>query len=250
MAAPVVASNGTIADTTTTTVAVPVPSGVVSGSLIVAYIYAAWFNGTTPTAAQFTPPAGSGTWVIKDIVTHALNGPNQHAMIVAYKYATGSDSGTYSWTVNSLGGNAPAFASGVAGRITGGATSGDPFADAIQQGSSADGSSSVAVASFTPGADNTLLTGFMEDAAGGATITQPASWGSLATSTGGGASGSSILTSLTQGTAAATGTLTFSSTSSTFSKLALVGTFRAPAAGPAAAPLVVPGLAAIQASNF
>src|SRR5882757_2230535 len=230
MAAPVLASNGTIADTATTTCAVPVPSGVASGSLIVAYIYAAWFNGTTPTAAQFTPPAGSGTWVIKDIVTHALNGPNQHAMIVAYKYATGSDSGTYSWTINNVGGTAPAFASGVAERVTGGATSGDPFADAVQKGSSADGTSSVTVASFTPGGDNTLLTAYAMDADSPATVSLPGGWTSLASSNGAGASGSSVLGDLTQGTAAATGTLTFSSTSSTFSKLALVATFRAPPA--------------------
>jgi len=224
--APVVVSSGAIVDTTSLTYSVPVPTGVVAGSLIVAYIYGAWFSSTTPTTAAFTPPAGQG-WVIKDIVSHLLNGPNQHAMIVAYKYATGADSGSYSWTTNALGAVDPSFSSGVALRVTGGATSGDPFADAIQKGSSADGSSSVVVASFTPGGDSTLLVGFAEDA-NGATVSLPGGWTSLATSTGGGASGGSVLGDLTQSTAAATGTLTFTSTDSTFSKLALVGTFRAP----------------------
>jgi len=236
-AAPVVASSGAIGSVGSGTLAVPVPAGVASGSLIIAYIYAGWFNAATPTTAQFTPP--DGTWTIKDIVTHVVSG-GQLAMIVAYKYATGSDSGTYAWTVNALGGTGCSFSSGVASRVTGGATSGDPFADAIQKGSAADGSSTVAVASFTPGGDNTLMTGYCDDPDSSPTVTVPSGWSSVVSNSDT-TSGGSVLGQVTQSTAAATGTLTFTSTSSTYSKLALVGTFRVPvAAGGGGAPFLAP----------
>jgi len=236
-AAPVVASSGAIGSVGSGTLAVPVPAGVASGSLIIAYIYAGWFNAATPTTAQFTPP--DGTWTIKDIVTHVVSG-GQLAMIVAYKYAIGSDSGTYAWTVNALGGTGCSFSSGVASRVTGGATSGDPFADAIQKGSAADGSSTVAVASFTPGGDNTLMTGYCDDPDSSPTVTVPSGWSSVVSNSDT-TSGGSILGQATQSTAAATGTLTFTSTSSTYSKLALIGTFRVPvAAGGGGAPFLAP----------
>ena len=208
MAAPVVASVGTPYEWASGTSLVPaVPSGVVAGSLVVVFLYADWSAATTTPAAGtlIVPPTGFilGTEINRN------GGAADFSQLVCwyYKYATAADSGTYSFSVNSLDGHAIGEGNAIAARITGGTGSGSPFTDTVQSFAPAK-STSTTISSFTPDADNSLLLAGMIYESGG-TFTYPTGW----TKDAGGVTGSTgAIGHVAQTTAAATGSLTFSTT--------------------------------------
>jgi hypothetical protein len=136
----------------TTSAAIAVPSGVVNGSKVVAYLSVYWAGLTSHTLAEITAPSG---W------TAATGGVARTAFGGYYwltgwfwKDATGSDAGTYTFTASGAAG-----ISGYALRITDStAFSVSPFVDTIQTASSdVGGVNSVTLSSFTPGGANSLL---------------------------------------------------------------------------------------------
>jgi photosystem II stability/assembly factor-like uncharacterized protein len=195
----------------TKTAAVTVPTGVVSGSLIVVFIYATWPNSPTFPAAV-TVPTGfylGGSWPYQDTVYSKYSGTAWY-----YKYATSTDVGTYNFVLNndSLGGS-PQYGNGYAHIISNGPTSGNPFVDTVLFGDSSTATTSMTVGTFTPGANNSLLLAGVgwdyDGGAGGAILGFPTGWGSIAQDDD---TANTVLfgTGYTvQSTAAATGALTF-----------------------------------------
>jgi hypothetical protein len=122
VAAPVVAASSTVAISTytgsavTKTANVPVPAGVVAGSLVMLGV---WNEPSTDVAAtSLTIPAGFT--LAARYSTHSVY--NQYAQVLwYYRYATGAESGTYA-----IGSPTTYHLAGVAVRVTGGPTSGDP----------------------------------------------------------------------------------------------------------------------------
>lgn len=190
-----------------------VPSGVTNGSLVVAMVTGSGTGFSNPT---ITAPDPSWTQAGSNSYSYTSSSPTAtHNVILTwwYHYATGNDSGTYAFS----GGT------GYALRITGGPTSGNPFADAFQQANTGGNTAtSVTVPGWTPSGDNNLLLAGMLAGTGSGTISSlPSGWSTdVANSIG----------HTTQTTATATGNLTF--TQSTASGLGvLIGTIRG-VAGP------------------
>jgi len=182
--APIVSSTGAYGSyiATGTTASIPVPPGVVSGSLVVVFIYSKWTNSPTFPGAV-TPATGfflGGSWPYQDTVYSVYSGIAWY-----YKYATGVDSGTYSFVMgtDSLGAAAH-YANGYAHIITGGPTSGDPFVDTILFAASSTAVTSIGISTFTPGANNSLLLAGAawdyDGGSGGAVLGFPTGWGNIA----------------------------------------------------------------------
>lgn len=223
MAAPVVANAGGANNTTGSTVSIPVPTGVTSGSLIVASVFGDWgagFNGSllAGIGGAFTAP--DGTWTFAGIeLGLSLGGFGQYVGYW-YKYATGADSGTYAFTAKTVSGSTSTYTSGWAALITGGTASGSPFSDTAQSASVY--GLSVTVNSFTPGGDSSLLLASYLNESGG-TRTWPSGWSGDLTGT------TPILYvgHTAQTTATATGSLVYSSDISDGSAVLIV-TLRPP----------------------
>ena len=147
----------------TTTAAAGVPTGVTTGSLLVASAAAFWAeDGTTPTSTALTAPSG---WTQASFLGYAYTGSGaSFASALFYKYATGVDSGTYSFGASSVGGQAAGHTSAIVQRISGGPTSGNPFASTpmTQVAVTGDGSfttTSVTMPSFSVTSNGSLLIG-------------------------------------------------------------------------------------------
>src|SRR4051794_13761058 len=108
--AAVAAVGAGLAGGTRTTSAVPVPSGVASGHVVLVHLY-------IEVASAVTPPAGFTELVFSPspFTTGSVSGQR-----IFWKRASGADSGTYSFT------HASAWTSGVAVRHTGAIGSGTP----------------------------------------------------------------------------------------------------------------------------
>ena len=118
--------------TGSTSAAAGVPSGVASGSLLVATVDGVWNTTTTPTSAAFSAPSG---WTLAQINPYSYTATgNSFAVALYYKYATGADTGTYSFTGNSVGGASVLEVDAIAERIVNGPTSGNPFTGSLQTG--------------------------------------------------------------------------------------------------------------------
>lgn len=147
MAGPTWGVAALLANATANTAQFAVPSGVVAGSVIVAVLYrdlsgASYEAVTLPsgfTLVPGNPGATTGTF-------HTVG------MDIAWKRATGADSGTYdfSWTTSF-------FRMGVAMRLDGCTSSGNPFEADNGAVSSANSTSTPAVSVTTLGADRLLL---------------------------------------------------------------------------------------------
>lgn len=96
-----------------TTAAVPVPAGVVAGSVILVWMY-------VETTQAVTPPAGFAEAPSSPVVVTGASAHDEH---VFWKRATAADSGTYSFTI--AAGLAWRFA--IAARFDGCVTAGSPF---------------------------------------------------------------------------------------------------------------------------
>ena len=154
MAPPVHASSQTLAVASgRTSVAIPVPASVAAGDLILVHII-------KENTAAITPPAG---FTLKSQVT-AGSGSQQS---VYWKYATGADAGTYtfSWTGST-------FAGGSSHRITASVGSGDPYDVFDHEVAAGASTSSPAVQFTTTGVDRLLVWHAMAEN-GSAVWTQP-----------------------------------------------------------------------------
>lgn len=136
-----------------TSIAIPVPSGVVADSIIVVHML-------KENTAAITPPAG-----FTQKAQAATTGNRQQTIF--WKRATGADSGTYSfsWTGS-------VWAGGSAHRISGAITSGDPF-DVFDQETSTVGASASPNVQVTTTLDDTLLLWFATATNGSGVWTQP-----------------------------------------------------------------------------
>ena len=176
MAAPAPAAVGTPAVSTSTTLTPGTPSGSVSGSLLVANITAYWSGSTVPTEASVTPPSG---WLVGQDAgsTHlfyaAYATPDNVACFEAWYYFYGT--GTFQWSFANVGGGAVAESYGTIFRVTGGASSGNPFVDTYASQHNGGTGSTLTIGPYTPGAANTLcLAGVLADNSG--TWSIPAGW--------------------------------------------------------------------------
>ncbi|MGW8565635.1 apiosidase-like domain-containing protein [Isoptericola sp. NPDC055881] len=147
MARPVVAATTSAANAAGASAAPAVPSGVASGSLLIAYVFGLW--GTpNPPASAMTIPSG---WVLGGWDSITVEGVYGGGLGWFYKRATAADTGTYTFTANSLGGS-PFQCSAVVHRVTNATGSGSPFG-AFFAGSAAVPS---VVGAIAPGSDDWL----------------------------------------------------------------------------------------------
>lgn len=148
MAVPVIASTPSTASGTPSA-AVAVPSGVASGSLLVAYAYSL-HQAASSASNIVTPPAGwtQASRVEQQIATSPQVAQGVHTWF--YKRATGADTGTYTFTES--GGTAWGMGVVVA-RVTGAVDTGSPF-EAFS--TSPVGTSSAVVPALTPSGDDRL----------------------------------------------------------------------------------------------
>lgn len=206
MAAPVIAAQGAfVSYSGAASAAVPVPSGVVAGSVVIAHVVFAWNETTTaPTSANITPPSG---WTLA-YGAEFLDSADGYTVYDAWYYhtATATESGTYTFTGATVASKAALAMGGVAFRITGAATV--PLGDTLQIGP-IDASGTSTVPTFTPSRDNSLLIGAGTSFANiGTSPTVPTGWTSLGSASGSGAGGQ-LVADIAQTTAAATGALAF-----------------------------------------
>lgn len=192
-----IASTGAESATNGTNTSIAVPSGVTNGSLVVAFVSAAWFSATAPNDSYVTAPSG---WTRGYSSVIGSSGGYWY-LAWYYHWATGSDSTAYTFTAaadtSELG-----FIHGEDARITGAAvTSGNPFSDAPTANYGASGSA--VISSFTPSSSYSLLLAGLGNLASSNSWTPPAGW------TNNNYTYDSALMSTTQGTAAPTGSLTF-----------------------------------------
>lgn len=228
-AAPSIASLGSTAITTTSSVAVPVPSGVTASSLVLVWFWSYWLEtSTVPSAAAFSPSSGFVLSDIQSIMDPVYNFYTASAWY--YKYATGADSGTYTFGVSSVAGTAPYKSFGTAMLITGGPGSGNSFSDTLKFTGSGTAVSSISIPAFTPAGDNSLfIGGYVQPQATG--ISFPAGWTTDASIIFNTSQGIQAIGHNTQGAASNTGTLTFGSTGTASSQFAHMCIVRPPLPG-------------------
>lgn len=204
--APVLASAGSFGHISGgNTISVPVPSGVASGSLVVMNVHAMWPTTTAPTAAALSLPSG---WSVGPLYTYYETVDNYWVgLFFAYKHATAADSGYYTLTLNTVAGVAADSTYSLANaiRITGAPTTGNPFVDG-SYGKGLTSSNPIGVASFTPGADNSLIIAMAAAEWGSINPTGPSGWTKKADSA---SNSDTEIWATTQSTAAATGALSW-----------------------------------------
>lgn len=202
MAAPVIAASGALVSYSgAASLAVPVPAGVVSGSVLVAHVCFAWNQTTTnPTNAAITPPTG-WTFAYGAAFTDVSDG---YVMYNGwyYKTASASDTGTYSFAGGTVGTKAALGLAGRAYLITGSAAV--PLGDTLHASAAASATSTVTLPTFTPAQDNSLLIGFDCSFSNVSAAAQPTGWTLIGTGSGSGAGGE-LDAYLSQTTTTATG---------------------------------------------
>lgn len=159
MAAPAFGSAGAQVEGTAADFQCPVPSGVAADDVVVVTA----FVDSTTTVTGLAP--GFANAPFSPVTNNAPSG--NHMLYVLWKRASGTDTGTYDFTLSG-----PAFRSVEAIRYTGCVTSGDPWDIAASAIDITDGNASPAVSVTTDQAD-TLLVWSATDWAGG-TWTPPA----------------------------------------------------------------------------
>lgn len=230
MPVPVVASVGGVAANT----AIPVPSGVVAGSLVVVAVITPLGSGNTADATDWTRPTG---FEIAGWRSHGTPWGDNFGVAFFYKYATGADSGTYSFP-NPSGTNPDG--AGMAMRITGGPTSGNPFVDPFR--STGGSINDATISSFTPGGNDSLFLATIYQQTADA-VTPPASFTQLGVTTTQ-FGGRGRWWSGSQATQAATGNLVWNTTPDPGDfHVALLGTIRGVGPADTEAPTTPTGLA-------
>ncbi len=223
--APYIASAGTPArgsfGTSTSSINIPVPTGVVAGDLIVIAMGIEWPSTTLPDTTSLSSPG----FTVAQMAAYQSYTNYAETSSFLYKYASAADTGNYVVTLNTVGGQLADIVAGAAAIVRGGPSSGNPFVDAYQTTHGVN-SQTITVPSFTPTADNTLLLASVWYDDNASTLgTYPAGWtvqANFATGT------STMLTSFQQTTAAATGSLTWGSSTGSPDPVVLIGAIRAP----------------------
>lgn len=221
--------------TVSTSVNVTIPSGVVAGELVVAYLAAA-FPSSTAASAAFTPPTGAGTWTLgPSAVYHDTVNGAWVTVAMYYKYAVGTETagGNWAFAISTTG---ELFCLSWASRITGyGATSGNPFVDTTQTANNGTANSTaLSLPTFTPGGAGSLLFGIHFAGSSAGTMNTPTAWTAAATFANDGTDGvASGIRYIVQTTAVATGATSFGYTTSTTMGV-LIGTIRPAGTGFAA----------------
>ncbi|MEO5950701.1 MAG: hypothetical protein ABIQ04_04600 [Candidatus Saccharimonadales bacterium] len=198
-AVPIVASNGG----GTPSLNGVVPSGVVAGSLVLMYVWASYSTGTSPVSSPFSAPSFT---TASFVVSNTGSAVTVGAWL--YKYAAGSDTGTYSPTAATVGGVAATSTWSNAIRITGGPSSGNPFVDTFQTATNSSGASVTVPSLSLTGTNSLILAGVCNT--GFSAFTYPAGWTSAPTSFGSIGSTSQVNTGATASftfTASAAGNL-------------------------------------------
>lgn len=183
-----------------------VPAGVVSGSLVILLVGGEWNSGTVPTCSTVS----AAGFTCAKTQNESTGGSWSDTVFILYKYATASDSGSYSVTYSALSGVAASEKGVVALRIANGPTSGSPFVDSFYGTSAASTTGTVTVPSFTPGGNQSLLIAgsWWPDATTSNDITVPTGW--VKDSDVPGLNGKLMAAHFNQATAAATGDISFS----------------------------------------
>lgn len=146
-------------------IALVVPTGTAANSIILAYIYVEDDTAITGVPTGFTQKA----------FAENNTASNAHRLYVYWKRATGADSGSYTFTFAA----AVSWRSGVAVRIEGAITTGDPFdtgTGAVQTAATTTNATAAPAVSLTTTAADTLLVYSASNFNGGATYTPPTSF--------------------------------------------------------------------------
>jgi|GEM_PF-5004849 len=226
---PTIASMGSTVVSTTTSAAIPVPAGIVSTSLVVVWFWSFWIEtGTAPTAAAFSPSAGFVLGDFRSLLDTNIGFYSASAWY--YKYATGSESGTYSFSISTVGGTAPFKSFGTAFNIANGPGNDNPFVDGIRYISNGGAVTSVTIPAFTPGGDSSLfMAGYVDGSA--TAVTLPAGWATDSSTLINTSTGYQVIGHNSQTIATNTGALTFSATGAASSMFAHMCVIRPPLAG-------------------
>lgn len=202
MTTPAFQTSGSLGGASVSTAAVPVPSGVANGDLILVALY-------KESTAAVTPPAG---FTLKTTVS--CTGSELHDHLLFYKHASGSDAGTYDFTWTGA-----TWTEGWSARFTGAPTTGDPFGAPLNTATSNSGSSSTttpAVATLTPSMDQCLVVFAGTNFTGGP-------WTPPSGLTERVDNGAVTMATLSQTTAAATGSISATSNNSGAGRTGLAG---------------------------
>lgn len=246
MAAPVIAAVGAVATGSNSTVGASasltpaVPASVASGDLIVVAVTVEWQASGTDAAGTTSSVSVTGFTQAAFYSVKTSDSWGAEGSYLFYKHATGADTGTYAVTVSAASTMSVYSASATAARITGAATSGNPFWTTFSEYAPGGQGTSFPVPAFTPPQDNCLLIGFGQFS-NNTSVTIPSGWTSKAYSSHG-----ISLSSLTQSTAASTGTLTWSVPGNDYPAIivATVLPVAVPVAGSAAVTMPKPVVAA------
>lgn len=228
MAAPAFGAAGTYLAGTAANSAVAYPASVGAGDILLMAMY---IESTT----AVTPP---GSWVQK--ATVAVTGVSAHTFRLFWIRATGGESGTVTFTHSS------AYRECMMARYTGCVASGDPFDTAgVNTASSTTPSSATPAVTLTTGGADELLVWYTTNFDGG-TFTAPSGFN------GRHLANDMAIADLAQTVAGSTGSLAGTGPSAADGKTAALGALLpAATASPAPrGPLVMPGLAAIQAGSW
>jgi len=207
-----------------TSIAVPVPSGVSAGDIVIVCLY-------VETTGTVTPPAG---FTQKSSASTTASG-QAHTARIFWKRATGSDSGTYTFSWSGT-----VYHASASMRVSGGTASGDPFGSAINTAvnNSGTGTTTPAPSSLTPSTDYCLLVFFGTSYYGGP-WTPPSTWTERVDN-----SYPPTLATKSQTTATATGSVSATTAASAVGRTGSVGYLL-----PAAATYSVSGTSAVVSGS-
>lgn len=167
--------------TNQSTLPIPVPSGVVNGSKIVAHTCYVWHTTNVGfSVPTINPPAGFTLFGVKTFIDDEDTYYVRHTWW--WKDATGSDTGTYSFVGGVIIQNGVTYSAiavgGYAFRVLGSAPAGiSPFIDIGHYSNTSVGKTSFQISSFTPSQNDVLLLFGGESIGGSSTLTSlPDDW--------------------------------------------------------------------------
>jgi hypothetical protein len=117
--APSLGATGSYVTGSVITVNVPVPAGVVSGSVVIVSMFVGDTGGTTAVDVS-SMPTGFAHCELSPVKIDGVSGA--HSLVMAWKRATGSDTGTYNFDLS-----ASAYVNAVAARYTDCVATGNPW---------------------------------------------------------------------------------------------------------------------------
>lgn len=207
MTASTVASFGAYAAAGST----PVPSGVISGSIVLATIYGYWPGNVAASSPDaWNAPAGF-TYATGD--AYYDGSANTLIRGVYWKRASGAETGTYAFTEKVVGGATGLnFSFGIGIRLVGPA-SGTPVLGQTTSAETITQELTLSAPSYTPSSAEALLIAFtMAEPSDRPLSSPPSGWTQLTQNVGGATGGRAAVYTATQDEAEATGILTWTYT--------------------------------------